>query len=320
MKKLQSIKSFSEGEKIQGFYLCVEKHIRHTRSGDIYLDLELRDITGNITAKIWDNVSALNKKFKAGNAVAVSGNVELFLDQFQLVIKKINKATIQHYSRYGFDPANVVPSSKKDSGKMWNSLGLLTSKINNYYLRKLVEIIYRTNKKKLLVHPATVKMNHSYRSGLLEHILSMAQLAKKVSPLYNVNQDLVLAGVLLHGIGKLREINSEYISDYTLEGNLIGEVIIGRDIVRDAIKKIRKFPKDLAQKIEHIILSNKGQYGLKSPQTPSFSEALLVHHIQLLDAKMNIMDTFLEEDKNTGDFTSRHNYFNVPLFKDNEIK
>ena len=184
MNKLKSINTFSEGDKIQGFFLCVEKHIRYTRSGDIYLDLELRDITGHISAKIWDNVSVLNKKFDAGNAVAVSGIVELFLDQFQLVIKKINKATIQHYSRYGFDPANIVPCSKKDPNKMWENISSIINKIDNIHLRRLVKMIYRKYKKKLLLHPATVKMNHSYRSGLLEHILSMCKLAKKISPLY----------------------------------------------------------------------------------------------------------------------------------------
>ena len=320
MKKLKTINTFSEGDKIQGFYLCIEKHIRYTRSGDIYLDLELRDITGHISAKIWDNVDNLNKKFDAGNAVAVSGIVELFLDQYQLVIKKINKATIQYYSRYGFDPANIVPSSTKDSKKMWKSINSIISKINNKYLRNLVKMIYNKYKDKLLIHPATVKMNHSYRSGLLEHILSMCQLAKKITPLYNVDQDLVISGVLLHSIGRLDEINSEYESALTLEGNLLGNVVIARDIVRDMIMKINRFPKNLAQKIEHIILSYKGPYESRSPQVPSFPEALLVHHIQLLDVKMNLMNSFLEEDQNSGDFTSRHNYFRVPLLKDNEIK
>ena len=117
MRKLSPINTFSEGDKVQGFYLCVEKYLKFKRNGDVYIDLELRDITGSITAKIWDNVSILNKKFESGNAVAVSGVVEIFLEQPQLIIKKINKATVQHYGRYGFDPSLVVPSSKKNKKK-----------------------------------------------------------------------------------------------------------------------------------------------------------------------------------------------------------
>ena len=113
MKKLTSINRFNKGAKVQGFYICVEKYIRYTKSGDLYIDLELRDMTGNINAKIWDNVSELNSKFDKGNAVAVSGICRILSRKLQLKIKKINKATIQYYGRYGFNPVKIVPSSKK---------------------------------------------------------------------------------------------------------------------------------------------------------------------------------------------------------------
>ena len=145
MRKLSPINTFSEGDKVQGFYLCVEKHLKYKRNRDVYIDLELRDITGFITAKIWDNVSILNKKFESGNAVAVSGVVEIFLDQPQLIIKKINKATVQHYGRYGFDPSLVVPSSKKNQKKMWNDLERIIDKIKNKYIKRLVKSIYKAN-------------------------------------------------------------------------------------------------------------------------------------------------------------------------------
>ncbi len=315
MKKLTSIDSFKEGDIIQGFYLCVDKHLRHTRSGDLYIDLELRDITGHIAAKIWDNVSDLSEKFDAGNAVVVSGNVESFMDRPQLVVKKINKATVQHYSRYGFDPAHVVPTSKKDPQKMWKEIESIVNGMKNKYLQRLVAAIYKSNKKKLMVHPASVKMHHNFRSGFLEHILTMAQISKKVSPLYDVDRNLVLAGVFLHDIGKLKEINSEYEADYTNDGNLIGHIVIGRDMVRDAIKKIRDFPEDLGQKMEHIILSHQGRYEWQSPKMPSFPEAMLVHLIDVLDAKMNLMNIALDEDQEPGEFTNRHNYFRIPLLK-----
>jgi 3'-5' exoribonuclease len=317
-KTLTPIGKFKEGDSIQGFYLCVQKHLRHTRSGDLYLDLELRDITGHISSKIWDDVAESTEKFEAGDAVVVSGDVESFMDRPQLVIRKINKATVQHYSRYGFDPALVVPSSKKDPEKMWLDMESLINGMKNKHLQTLVAKIYRSNKKKLMIHPASVKMHHNFRSGFLEHILTMGQIAKKISPLYDVDRDLVLAGVFLHDIGKLIEINSEYEAEYTDEGNLIGHIVIGRDIIREAIKKIRNFPEDLAQKMEHIILSHQGRYEWQSPKMPSFPEALLVHMIDVLDAKMNLMDIALNEDQEPGRFTNRHNYFRIPLLKKDE--
>jgi len=320
MKKLSSIENFKEGNSIQGFYLCVQKHIRHTRSGDLYLDLELRDISGHISGKIWDTVSELNEKFEAGDAVVVSGDVESFMDRPQLVVRKINKATVQHYSRYGFDPAHIVPTSKKDPIKMWNEIEDIINGMKSKYLQSLVATIYKSNKKQLMIHPASVKMHHNFRSGFLEHILTMAQIAKKISPLYSVDLDLVLAGVLLHDIGKLKEINSEYEAEYTDEGNLIGHIVIGRDMVLSAINKIRKFPEDLSQKMEHIILSHQGKYEWQSPKMPSFPEALLVHMIDIMDAKMNLMDIAYTEDQEPGKFTNRHNYFRIPLLKKDESK
>ena len=317
-KTLTPIGKFKEGDSIQGFFLCVEKHLRHTRSGDLYLDLELRDITGHISAKIWDNVAESTEKFEAGDAIVISGNVESFMDRPQLVIRKINRATVQHYSRYGFDPALVVPTSMKDPEKMWKELESLINGMKNKHLQTLVSKIYKSNKKKLMIHPASVKMHHNFRSGFLEHILTMAQIAKKISPLYDVDQDLVLSGVFLHDIGKLIEINSEYEAEYTDEGNLIGHIVIGRDMVKDAIKTIRNFPEGLAQKMEHIILSHQGRYEWQSPKMPSFPEALLVHMIDIMDAKMNLMNIALKEDTEPGKFTNRHNYFRIPLLKKDE--
>jgi len=318
VKRLTAIEKFKEGTSIQGFYLCVEKHLRHTRSGDLYLDLELRDKTGRISAKIWDKVSDLNNLFEPGDAVAVSGDVESFMDRPQLIVRKIRRATVQNYGRYGFDPAKVVPSSRLDPKKMWQEVEGVIGRMKNKYLKKLVGLIYKRNKKKLLVHPASVKMHHNFRSGYLEHILTMVRIARKIAPLYRVDTDLLLAGVMLHDIGKLEEIDSQYEADYTAAGHLIGHIVIGRDMVRDTINKIRGFPEDLGQKVEHIILAHQGRYEWQSPKNPAFREALLVHLIDHMDAKMNLMDIAYSEDQEQGLFTNRHNYFRIPLLKDNE--
>ena len=286
MKKLTSIDSFKEGTQVQGFYICVEKYIRHTKSGDLYLDLELRDITGNISAKIWDNISELNSKFEKGDAVAISGYVESYLEHLQLIIRKINKATVQYYGRYGFDPVKIVPSSKKDPHKMWGNLISIVKEIKIKELQRLIFLIYKSNKKKILIHPGSIKSSYNFRSGFLEQALSMAQIAKKITPFYNLDKEIVIGGVLLIKVGVLKQIKSGYITDYSKEGNLLGQSIISRDILNNAIRKIKNFP-----------------------------EALLVHFIYKMNSNMNLMQRIILDDNEETDFTSIHNHFRLPVFK-----
>ena len=315
MKPITQISSFKEGASIQGFYLCVEKHLRHTRAGDLYLDLILRDNSGTVPAKIWDKVDEFNEKFSAGSPVAIKGNIESFKDRLQLVIKKINIASVKNYGRYGFDPSLIVPTSPYNPNKMWKRVVQIIGKMKNPFLKKVVSNIFREHKDKLLIHPASVMMHHNYRSGFLEHILSMAKIAEKLTPLYKLDQDLVMAGVLLHDIGKLTEISSSLEAEYTDEGNFIGHIVIGRDMVREASGKIKGFPKILQQQLEHIILSHQGKFEWQSPKQPSFEEALLVHFIDNMDAKMNLMKLALEEDQQDGKWTDRKNIFRTALYK-----
>ena len=321
MKTITCIANYKEGDSIQGFYLCVEKHLRHTRSGDLFLDLQLRDRTGSINGKIWDNVDKLNEKFNAGDPVAVSGNVDSFKERPQLIVKKINRASVQYYGRYGYDPSLIVPSSSENPKDMWKAITKIISSIKSNPLRKLVSMIYRENKEILLVHPASVKMHHNYRSGFIEHVLSMAEIANQLAVHYQLDCDLLIAGVFLHDIGKIIEISSDLEAEYTDEGNFIGHIVIGRDILRSAAKKITNFPEDIQIKLEHMILSHQGKYESQSLKKPIIREALLLHLIDNMDAKMNLFSLALEESAEGGDWTDQHNYFRIPLYKgDNETK
>ena len=315
MKSIIPISKFKSGETIQGFYLCVEKYLRHTRSGELYLDLLLKDQTGQINAKVWDNVKEYEKKFKSGDPVALKGQVDLFLDKLQLNIKRINKATIQNYARYGFDPSLIVPTAKEDSKKMWKEVIKVVRSFKDPFLKKLCYNIYKNNKEKLLIYPATLSMNHNYRSGLLEHILSMSRSALTLARLYKLDRDLILTGILVHDIGKLREINYDYESTLTKDGNLIGHLVISRDIVLEEANKIKKFPKSLLIKIEHIILSHQAKYNWNNSIKPAFKEALLVQSIKLMDGQLNVMDITFNEDRESGEFTNHFNYFKTHLYK-----
>ncbi|MGY8750401.1 MAG: 3'-5' exoribonuclease YhaM family protein [Fidelibacterota bacterium] len=316
MKSIIPISKFKSGETIQGFYLCVEKYIRHTRSGELYLDLVLRDQTGQINAKVWENVKEYEKKFKSGDPVALKGEVDLFLDKLQLNIKRINKATIQNYARYGFDPGLIVPTAKENPKKMWTEIIKIIRSIKNPFLKKLCYNIYNSNKEKLLIHPASLLNSHNYRSGFLEHILSMSRSAILMSRLYKLDKDLILTGILVHDIGKLIAIDYDYESTISKDGNLIGHIVIGRDLTTKEAEKIKKFPKNLLMKVEHIILTNQTGFDSKSPKRPAFKEALLVQSIKLMDIQLNLMDKSLNEDSEVGEFTNHFNYFKTHLFKE----
>lgn len=326
MKSITPINEFKEGADIRGFFLCVEKHLRNTRSGDLYLDMVLRDRTGQIIAKLWNDVSEYQDKFSAGDAVVVAGNVDVYLDKLQLNVKKINVASVQSYGRYGYDPALIVPSAKGDTKEMWKELKSYIKMINDKYLKMLVTSIYKKYENQLLTHPASVVMHHNYRSGLLEHTLSMAQIGMDLANHYNVDVDLLMTGIFLHDIGKVKEITSELEASYSDAGNLIGHIVLGRDIAIEAANKIKDFPADLLRKVEHLILSHRGQYDWQSPKKPKFTEALLLHLIDNMDAKMNLMMKAIDEDVEEGKWTSRRNYFRIPILKgdlaikDNESK
>ena len=316
MKKLTQISKFKQGTKVQGFYICVEKYIRTTKGGDLFIDLELRDMSGSIFGKIWDNISELSSKFDKGNAVAVSGIVELYQGSLQLKIKKINKATIQYYGRYGFDPAKIVPSSQKDPQKMWKAILNIISEIKMKDLRRLIFLIYKENKKKIMIKPSSINSSYNFRSGFLEEVLAMAQLAKKIVSLYKLDKDMVISGVLLIKIGVIKQIKSGYISDNSIEGNLVGQSILARDILIIAIKKLKNFPEGLKLKLEHILISHENNYQPVASYRPSFPEALLVHSIYKMNSNMKLMEQIIADDGDDNKFTNIHNHFRLPILKE----
>jgi len=143
----------------------------------------------------------------------------------------------------------------------------------------------------------------------------MAKIGLPLAKHYNVDSDLLMTGIFLHDIGKVKEITSELEASYSDEGNLVGHIVLGRDIAVEAARKIKDFPSDLLQKVEHLILSHQGQYDWQSPKKPKFREALLLHLIDNMDAKMNLMEKAINDDVEEGKWTTRRNYFRVPILK-----
>ena len=315
MMKIIPISKFKEGQIVQGFYLCVEKKIRHTRAGDLFIDIWLRDQTGKVQAKIWKKVKELDKKFSVGDAVAAKGTVEVFVDEFQLVIEHINKATVQRYARYGFNPALVVPTSPYDAQKMWKEIVGVIRSIKNPLIKKLIFNVYTENKQKLLKFPATVMHQYSYRSGFLEQSISLVRTGKFMAKHYKLDLDIVIAGLLLFDIGKLDSIDSNYQPNLSKAGNLLGHVALGRNKIMSAAKKIKNFPNELLLQIEHMMLAQHNFNQGQSIVTPMFKEALLVCMLTGLDSQMSIMKKIIEEDADNQDFTSHYNFFRTPIYK-----
>lgn len=315
MKKLVPISKLKIDVEVQGFYLCKEKHLRRTRASELFIDLILTDGTGEISAKVWDNVEELTIKFQQGDAVAVRGRVDTFQDKKQIIIGRINKATEAKYARYGFKPETLVPSSPKNPVRMWTSLGALIQKMEDPFLKKLVSGLYRTHKNRLMTIPASLTMHYTYRSGYLEHVLSMTRLGLALSSHYAAKSDLLVSGILLHGIGKVRELTDALLPEYSDEGNFIGHAVLSRDMVREEAGKIKGFSSELLIELEHLIMSHEGGFSSRYGSRARTKEALLLQALDSLDMKVSVMNRILAEDIEEGDWTSRRNYFGTELYK-----
>ena len=313
--KITQIKDFKKNTRIQGFYLVREKHLRSTRNNHPYLQLDLQDNSGSIEAKVWEDVPAFSKSFDEGDAVVVKGRVSEYRERLQLEIEDIGAATPEKHAEFGFDITKLIPSSSLDADEMWKALGALIKDMKNKHLKQLISRIYKEHAEVLKRHPASMKLHHAWLGGFLEHVLSMAQLGVLLSQHYELDTDLVLTGILLHDIGKIHEIQAAEQPGYTDEGKLIGHIVMGRDIARDAMSEIPDFPEALRLKVEHMILAHQGKYEWQSPKQPKFREALLVHHIDELDARMAMMAQVMESDAEPGNWTNPFNYFRIPLLK-----
>ncbi len=312
------IKDFQSGEIITGYFGVYSKSIRSTKNDKLYLDLILVDKTGKINAKMWDNTSEVQDKFFAGDAVAIKGTVHQYQDKLQMKVNFIRLVDEEEDKKYGFDWEDLILCTQKDVEKMWSEITETIESLNNKYIKEVVSNIYSENAEKLKTYPAAQILHHAYRGGLLEHTHAMTLVARSICQVYpDIDQDLVIAGVLLHDIGKLKELSPGVAIKYSDEGNFIGHLVLGRDILRDQINKIEDFPLELRYKLEHIILAHQGKYEWASPREPGFIEAQVVFHIDELDTRIKQMGKAISSDSSENFWTTKRNYFNRPLYKGN---
>ena len=311
--KLIQISDFKIGRSIQGFYLCREKNLRHTRSGDLFLDMIFSDSTGSIPGKLWDLADQFQDRFKRGDPVAVKGKVTEFNDHLHLTATQINRATDRQYGKYGFSTDLLIRKIEEPLDDLWKRLSTLIETLPNPY-KKLTQSIFRVYKQKIRVIPGSVN-HHPIRGEFLKHLVTTAQMSLDILPYYpTLNKDLVLCGILLHDIGKVEGINDNLQTGYTDTGRLIGHSVLGIGILRKAAVLFKNFPEDILLKLEHIILSHEGGDGSGSLGSPRFPEALFVHYMNVLDDRINLMQNDIASDPNP-EWTDTHNHFHSELYK-----
>jgi 3'-5' exoribonuclease len=284
----QPIATWESGDQVQGYALLAKKEMRQDRNGNSYLDMVLADASGSIVAKVWSDAPALEGDYEAHGFVAFRGLVKSYKDQLQVAVDECRQ-THDGDRQYGFDEALLIPSSPEDIDDLWARLKrIYPEEVRDPVLRRLVVETLELHGEDLRVHPAAKAMHHAYLGGLLEHTVSMAELAIPACGHYrDVNRDLVLVGILFHDLGKVLELGAMPANDYTLAGRLVGHVVIGRDLLRDRCAAIPGFPEDLQLHLEHLVLSHQGRREYGAPVEPMTLEALLLHFIDDLDSKVN---------------------------------
>lgn len=287
IRMMKYIESFKEGLHTSDIYLCKNKQIALTKSGKEYGNLLLQDKTGTIDGKIWDLHSPGVGSFETLDYVQVEADVTLFQGSYQLNIKRIRKAAAGEYVE-----ADYLPVSKKNIDKMYKELLGYGRTIKNPYLSQLVLGFFENAKfaRMFSFHSAAKSVHHGFVGGLLEHTLSVTKMCDYYASYYpQLNRDLLLTAAMFHDIGKLKELSTFPENDYTDDGQLLGHIVIGTEMLGDKIRTISGFPPKLALELKHCILAHHGELEYGSPKKPALLEALALNFADNTDAKMETM-------------------------------
>jgi 3'-5' exoribonuclease len=291
--KSHFVVDLSDGQIVVSHFLVREKEVRTSaRTGSSWLQLELVDRTGSISGKMWENFSPLVPTFDRDDVIQIRGRVKLFNGQKELALEQIIPVLERDY-----DLSDFLPHTKHDVEKMYADLRAAVARVANPWLKRLLEDFVEDPAivPRLKRAPAAMTMHHAFLGGLLEHIVSLVGLAAGVTAHYpELDADLLLAGVILHDIGKIEELRYARGIDYSTEGRLLGHITIGLCMVREKIRAIPEFPPRLAVLLEHLIVSHHGSLEFGSPALPQTREAVALHFLDDMDSKMGAMRATLD--------------------------
>jgi 3'-5' exoribonuclease len=276
-------------------FLVHSKEIRQKKTGDPYLSLQLGDRTGELDGKMWDNVAEVMETFDRDDFVKVKGLIQIFHNRPQLTIHKLRRL-----DDGDVDFADFFPASERNPDEMWAELRATVAQMRNRHLKSLLNALLDDPgiASRYRMAPAAKQIHHAWLGGLLEHVLSLAALAKQAAAHYKfIDLDLLLTGVVLHDLGKIRELSYERGFSYTSEGQLLGHMMIALRMVDDKLRALPDFPPRLRVLVEHMIISHHGQLEFGSPKVPQFPEAMLLHYLDDMDSKMECMRSTLARDR-----------------------
>ncbi|MCL5671120.1 MAG: HD domain-containing protein [Acidobacteria bacterium] len=313
MAKKTYVADLIPGTAVTTTFLVRAKERKTARNGSAYLDLELQDSSGSIKAKFWD-ADHLPSEFDVDDVVRVSGGVELYQGIPQISLRKIVKCPEEEIQL-----ADYLPHGTRDPNEMFEGLLQRIQQVKSAPLRALLLRVFEDPEiaRKFTLAPAATSYHHAYLGGLLEHVSSLVELGDRVCDHYpSLERELVLAGLLLHDLGKIEELNFSRHFAYSTRGQLLGHINIGLDMVREKMRLVPDFSEELKNRLEHIILSHHGKMEFGSPKEPMFMEALVVNYLDDLDSKLAAMRGQYETDKNyPGNWTTRNRALGRELLK-----
>lgn len=295
------LNELSDGDTVDDIYLLADKQVRANRNAALYLLVDLRDRTGTISARMWNITEESTAHLQSGGLVQVKGKAQVYQGTLQLIVTHI-----YHVSHDGFDMSEFLPRSTRDVSKLTSRLREILMTIDDPALRALMEcyLIDESLMQKFELAPAGTKAHHAYQGGLIEHVVNMLEVAVRIADLYpDVDRELLLAGIFLHDIGKIKELSYENGFGYTDEGQLIGHIIIAIEMLTEKIRETEEltrepFPFETQLRLKHLIASHHGMYEFGSPKLPMTPEAIALHHIDNLDAKVHEFVRDINNDPN----------------------
>jgi len=315
---MRYLETLREGDNVSDIYLVKTKNSAVTKNGKAYENLTLQDKTGTFDAKLWDPNSAGIVDFDVLDYVEITGQVVSFNGALQLNVKRVRKVREGEYN-----PSDYLPVSSKDIDKMYSDLKALIKSISSIQLRMLLEDFFINDEdfaKNFKMSSAAKTIHHNFVGGLLEHTLSVANMCNYMAGAYPVlNRDLLISAAILHDIGKVKELSAFPQNDYTDDGQLLGHIVMGYEMVSEKIQNIPGFPEKTASELKHCILSHHGELEYGSPKKPALIEAIALSFADNTDAKIETMSESLRTSSDN-EWLGFNKFLDTNIRKTSEIK
>jgi 3'-5' exoribonuclease len=313
------VSDIKERDQVDTVFLVKDKITAMAKNGKPYLTLKLMDKSGEVEAKVWDNVDSLSATFDRDDFIAVRAKATVYLGKMQLVIGELSRVPEEEVVL-----ADFLPETERDIQEMEAELAELLATVGDNDLRRLLNAFFDDPAFMGLFRtaPAAKGMHHVYLGGLLEHSLAVAKLVDRVVSLYpGINRDLLIAGALLHDVGKVRELQYLRSFDYSDEGKLLGHITIGIEMVQEKIAAIGGITPELAMLLKHMLLSHHGQYEFGSPKRPKTVEATILNYLDDLDSKINGIRTHIRKEADSQSrWTYYHRLYDRYFYKENGME